>query len=409
MSIIKMTDLDLKGKRVLIRQDLNVPQADDGSVTDDTRIRASLPTIQHAIKAGAKVMLMSHLGRPEEGVYSEADSLKPVANKLSELLGKEVRVIKDWLDGNFKIADGEVVLFENVRFNKGEGKNNDELSQKMAKLCDIYAMDAFGTAHRAQASTHGVAKYAPVACAGPLLAAELEALGKALKSPAHPMVAIVGGSKVSTKLTVLESLSHIVDQLIVGGGIANTFIKAAGYNVGKSLYEADLVAEAQRLIQAAKAKGNAIPVPTDVVVGKKFDANERAVVKKVADVADDDMIFDIGPETAKTYAGYLKKAGTIVWNGPVGVFEFDQFGQGTQVLGMAIADSPAFSIAGGGDTLAAIAKYRISDQVSYISTGGGAFLEFLEGKKLPAVEILEQRAAEQQSGKKQSSQEVHAA
>ena len=299
MSVIKMIDLDLKGKRVLIRQDLNVPQADDGSVTDDTRIRASLPTIQHAIKSGAKLMLMSHLGRPEEGVYSEADSLKPVAQRLSELLGKEVRVIKDWLEGNFKIAEGEVVLFENVRFNKGEGKNNDELSQKMAKLCDIYAMDAFGTAHRAQASTHGVAKYAPIACAGPLLAAELEALGKALKSPAHPMVAIVGGSKVSTKLTVLESLSHIVDQLIVGGGIANTFIKAAGFNVGKSLYEPDLVAEAQRLMQAAKAKGGSIPVPTDVVVGKKFDPTEPAVVKKVADISDDDMIFDIGPETAK--------------------------------------------------------------------------------------------------------------
>ena len=393
MSIIKMTDLDLKGKRVLIREDLNVPQADDGTITDDTRIRASMPTIQHAVKAGAKVMLMSHLGRPEEGIYSEADSLKPIAKRLSDLLGQEIRVIKDWLDGGLTIADGEVVLFENVRFNKGEGKNNDELSQKMAKLCDIYAMDAFGTAHRAQASTHGVAKYAPVACAGPLLAAELEALGKALKSPAHPLIAIVGGSKVSTKLTVLESLSHIVDQLIVGGGIANTFIKAAGYNVGKSLYEPDLVAEAQRLIQAAKTKGGSIPVPTDVVVGKKFDANEPAVVKKVADITDDDMIFDIGPETAQTYAAYLKNAATIVWNGPVGVFEFDQFGAGTKTLGMAIAESPAFSIAGGGDTLAAIAKYKISNQVSYISTGGGAFLEFLEGKKLPAVEILEQRAA----------------
>lgn len=394
MSIIKMTDLDLKGKRVLIREDLNVPQADDGTVTDDTRIRASIPTIRHAAKAGAKVMLMSHLGRPEEGVYSDADSLKPVATCLSGLLGQEVRVIKDWLDGGFTVADGEVVLFENVRFNKGEGKNNDELSKKMAQLCDIFAMDAFGTAHRAQASTHGVAKYAPIACAGPLLAAELDALGKALQSPAHPMIAIVGGSKVSTKLTVLESLSHIVDQLIVGGGIANTFIKAAGYNVGKSLYESDLVAEAQRLIEAAKAKGGSIPVPTDVVVGKKFDANEPAVIKKVTDISDDDMIFDIGPETSQTYAGYLKKAGTIVWNGPVGVFEFDQFGAGTRTLGMAIAESPAFSIAGGGDTLAAIAKYGISEQISYISTGGGAFLEFLEGKKLPAVEILEQRAAQ---------------
>lgn len=394
MSVIKMTDLDLKGKRVLIREDLNVPQADDGSITDDTRIRASIPTIRHAVQAGAKVMLMSHLGRPEEGVYSEADSLKPVARCLSDLLGQEVRVIRDWLEGDFTVADSEVVLFENVRFNKGEGKNSDELSQKMARLCDIYAMDAFGTAHRAQASTHGVAKYAPVACAGPLLAAELDALGKALQSPAHPLIAIVGGSKVSTKLTVLESLSHIVDQLIVGGGIANTFIKAAGFNVGKSLYEADLVAEAQRLIEAARAKGGSIPVPTDVVVGKKFDANEPAVIKKVADISDDDMIFDIGPETAQTYAEYLNKAGTIVWNGPVGVFEFDQFGAGTKTLGMAIAASPAFSIAGGGDTLAAIAKYRISDQVSYISTGGGAFLEFLEGRKLPAVDILEQRAAQ---------------
>lgn len=393
MSVIKLTDLNLKGKRVLIREDLNVPQADDGSVTDDTRIRASLPTIQHAMRAGAKVMLMSHLGRPEEGVYSEADSLKPVAKCLSKLLGREVRVIKDWLDGDFTVADGEAVLFENVRFNKGEGKNNDELSQKMAKLCDIFAMDAFGTAHRAQASTYGVAKYAAVACAGPLLAAELEALGKALKSPVSPVVAIVGGSKVSTKLTVLESLSHIVDQLIVGGGIANTFIKAAGYNVGKSLYEADLVPEAQRLMAAAKSQGREIPVPTDVVVGKKFDAKEPAIVKKVIDVADDDMIFDIGPETAKIYAGYMKKAGTIVWNGPLGVFEFDQFGHGTRTVGLAIADSSAFSVAGGGDTLAAIAKYNISDRIGYISTGGGAFLEFLEGKKLPAVEILEQRAA----------------
>jgi phosphoglycerate kinase len=288
--------------------------------------------------------------------------------------------------------DGEVAVLENVRFNIGENNNEERLSWEMAQLCDIFVMDAFGTAHRAQASTHGVAKYAPVACAGPLLAAELEALGKALQNPAHPLVAIVGGSKVSTKLTVLESLSHTVDQLIVGGGIANTFIKAAGYNVGKSLYEADLVEEARRLIAAAKAKGSDIPVPTDVAVGKKFDANEPAVIKKVMDVADDDMIFDIGPETAKTYASYLKKAGTIVWNGPVGVFEFDQFGEGTKAVGMAIAESTAFSIAGGGDTLAAIAKYNIGDRVSYISTGGGAFLEFLEGKKLPAVEILEQRA-----------------
>ena len=393
LSIIKMVDLSLRNKRVLIREDLNVPQGEDGSITDDTRIRASVPTIQHALKAGAKVMLMSHLGRPEEGTYSETDSLKPVAKCLSALLGTEVRVIKDWLDGNFTLNEGEVVLFENVRFNKGEGKNDEGLSKKIAKLCDIYVMDAFGTAHRAQASTHGVAKYAPAACAGPLLAAELDALGKALKSPAHPLVAIVGGSKVSTKLTVLESLSHIVDQLIVGGGIANTFIKAAGHNVGKSLYEPNLVAEAKRLMEAAKAKGGSIPIPTDVVVGQRFDANEPAVIKKVADIADDDMIFDIGPETAQAYADHLKKAATILWNGPVGVFEFEQFGAGTKTLGAAIADSTAFSIAGGGDTLAAIAKYKIGDRVSYISTGGGAFLEFLEGKKLPAVEILEQRAA----------------
>jgi phosphoglycerate kinase len=399
MSIIKMTDLDLKGKRVLIREDLNVPQNDDGSVADDTRIRASLPTIKHAMEAGAKVMLMSHLGRPKEGPtegrYTDKDSLRPVADHLAKLLGREVRLYQDWL-GNGKsyvqnMQDGEVAVLENVRFNIGENNNEDRLSWEMSELCDIYVMDAFGTAHRAQASTHGVAKFSKVACAGPLLAAELDALGKALKEPARPLVAIVGGSKVSTKLTVLESLSHIVDQLIVGGGIANTFIKAAGFNVGKSLYEADLVDEARRLMDAAKAKGSEIPVPTDVVVGKKFDPNEPAVIKKVSEIADDDMIFDIGPETAKTYATYLQKAGTIVWNGPVGVFEFDQFGEGTKALGLAIADSAAFSIAGGGDTLAAIAKYNICDRISYISTGGGAFLEFLEGKKLPAVEILEQR------------------
>jgi phosphoglycerate kinase len=434
-----MIDLDLRGKRVLIREDLNVPQNEDGSVADDTRIRASLPTIKFAMEAGAKVMLMSHLGRPTEGPtegrYDDKDSLKPVAEHLSKLLcdhaktahlrqaisdmaskvkdvlyfvvnternkrpaktGCKVKLYQDWL-GNGKKAleemrDGEVGVLENVRFNIGENNNEDRLSWEIAQICDIFVMDAFGTAHRAQASTHGVAKFAPVACAGPLLVAELDALGRALGQPARPMVAIVGGSKVSTKLTVLESLSHIVDQMIVGGGIANTFIKAAGFNVGKSLYEEDLVEEAKRLIAAAKAKGSDIPIPTDVVVGKKFDANEPAVIKKVSEVVDDDMIFDIGPETAKTYAEHLKKAGTIVWNGPVGVFEFDQFGEGTKVLGMAIADSPAFSIAGGGDTLAAIAKYDIGDRVSYISTGGGAFLEFLEGKKLPAVEILEQRS-----------------
>lgn len=391
MPVLKMSEIDLSGKRVLIREDLNVPQADDGSVTDDTRIRASLPTIRQAAEAGARVMLMSHLGRPEEGTYSEADSLKPVARRLSELLGREVPVIRDWLEGGFEVAEGEVVLFENVRFNKGEGKDDDELSRKIAALCDIYVMDAFGTAHRAQASTHGVARYAPIACAGPLLSAELEALGKALEHPARPLVAIVGGSKVSTKLTVLDALSGVVDQLIVGGGIANTFIRAAGYPVGKSLYEPDLVAEASRLMAEARAKGGEIPVPVDVVVGKRFDAAEPAVVKKVGEVAEDDMIFDIGPQTTELYAAMLAKAQTIVWNGPVGVFELDQFGAGTQGLGMAIAQSPAFSIAGGGDTLAAIAKYGIGDRISYISTGGGAFLEFLEGKKLPAVEVLESR------------------
>ena len=401
MSVIKMTDLDLKGKRVLIREDLNVPQNDDGSIADDTRIRASLPTIIHAMNAGAKVMLMSHLGRPKEGPtegrYTDKDSLRPVAEHLGKLLGKEVRLYQDWLGNGIsylqQMRDGEVAVLENVRFNIGENNNEDRLSWEMAQVCDVYVMDAFGTAHRAQASTHGVGKFAPVACAGPLLVAELEALGKALENPARPLVAIVAGSKVSTKLTVLESLSKVVDQLIVGGGIANTFIKAAGYNVGKSLYEPDLLDVARSLVEAAKAKGSDIPLPVDVVVGKKFDANEPAVVKKVDQVADDDMIFDIGPETAKLYGEYLKKAGSIVWNGPVGVFEFDQFGEGTKALGMAIAESPAFSIAGGGDTLAAIAKYNIADRVSYISTGGGAFLEFLEGKKLPAVEMLEQRAS----------------
>ena len=401
MSVIKMTDLDLKGKRVLIREDLNVPQNDDGSIADDTRIRASLPTIIHAMNAGAKVMLMSHLGRPKEGPtegrYTDKDSLRPVAEHLGKLLGKEVRLYQDWLGNGIsylqQMRDGEVAVLENVRFNIGENNNEDRLSWEMAQVCDVYVMDAFGTAHRAQASTHGVGKFAPVACAGPLLVAELEALGKALESPARPLVAIVAGSKVSTKLTVLESLSKVVDQLIVGGGIANTFIKAAGYNVGKSLYEPDLLDVARSLVEAAKAKGSDIPLPVDVVVGKKFDAHEPAVIKKVDQVADDDMIFDIGPETAKLYGEYLKKAGSIVWNGPVGVFEFDQFGEGTKALGMAIAESPAFSIAGGGDTLAAIAKYNIADRVSYISTGGGAFLEFLEGKKLPAVEMLEQRAS----------------
>jgi phosphoglycerate kinase len=387
-----MTDLDLAGKRVLIRQDLNVP-IKDGKVSSDKRIRASLPTIELCIKAGAKVMLMSHLGRPTEGEPADEFSLQPVADHLFGLLGKKVGLVKDYLDKAPELMDGEVVILENVRFNKGEKKNDEELSKKYAALCDIYVMDAFGTAHRAQASTHGVAKFAPVACAGPLLAGELEALGKALDNPARPMIAIVGGSKVSTKLTVLESLSKIVDQLIVGGGIANTFIAAEGYGVGKSLYEEDLVDTAKKLKADAQARGGDIPVPTDVVCGKEFSESAEATLKKVDEVADDDMIFDIGPDTAKTFADILKSAGTIVWNGPVGVFEFDQFGEGTKVLAMAIADSPAFSIAGGGDTLAAVDKYNIADKVSYISTGGGAFLEFLEGKKLPAVEILEQRAA----------------
>jgi phosphoglycerate kinase len=389
MTVLNMTELDLSGKRLLIRQDLNVPLK-DGVVADDTRIRASLPTIKKALKAGAKVMLMSHLGRPTEGEYDQAFSLAPVARHLSALLGQDVRLEQDWLEG-VELAEGEVVLCENVRFNVGEKSDDEALSRKMAALCDIYVMDAFGTAHRAQASTHGVGKYAPIACAGPLLAGELEALAKALDNPARPMVAIVGGSKVSTKLTVLESLSKVVDQLIVGGGIANTFIAAAGNNVGKSLYEADLIDTCNKLTAEARARGGDIPVPTDVVCGKEFSESAEATLKDTADVEDDDMIFDIGPQSSQALAGILKNAGTIVWNGPVGVFEFDQFGEGTKAISMAIAESDAFSIAGGGDTLAAVAKYKISDDVSYISTGGGAFLEFLEGKELPAVAMLESR------------------
>ena len=389
MSIQNMIDLDLSGKRVLIRQDLNVP-VKNGQVTSDIRIQASIPTIEKALAAGAAVMVLSHLGRPVEGEYDNASSLKPVADRLSTLLGKPVRLEKDWLNG-IDIMPGEVVLCENVRFNVGEEKNSDELGKKMAALCDIFVMDAFGTAHRAQASTHSVAKYAPVACAGPLLASELDALGKALKTPVKPLVAIVGGSKVSTKLTVLKSLSEKVDQLIVGGGIANTFIAAAGFPVGKSLYEADLIEEAQRLIAAAKKAGSDIPIPVDVVCAKEFSDTAIATIKNVQDVDADDLILDIGPVTAKQYAEIIKSAGTIVWNGPVGVFEIEQFSHGTQSMAKAIAESSAFSIAGGGDTLAAIDKYGINDQVSYTSTGGGAFLEFLEGKELPAVAVLKSR------------------
>lgn len=385
MTVLKMTDLDLQGKRVLIREDLNVP-VKDGAVKSDARILAALPTIKLALEKGAAVLVCSHLGRPEEGVYSEEDSLKPVADYLSKALGREVPLVKDYLEG-VEVQPGELVLLENVRFNKGEKKNADELAQKYAALCDVFVMDAFGTAHRAQGSTHGVAKIAKVACAGPLLAAELDALGKALKTPAKPMVAIVAGSKVSTKLDVLTSLADICDQLIVGGGIANTFLAAAGYNVGKSLHEADLLDTAKAI--AAKV---AVPLPVDVVVAKEFAESAEATVKAVADVADDDMILDIGPKTAAMFGEMLKASQTILWNGPVGVFEFDQFGNGTKVLAQAIAQSPAFSIAGGGDTLAAIDKYGVAEQISYISTGGGAFLEFVEGKVLPAVEVLEQRA-----------------
>ncbi len=385
MNFKRMTDLDLAGKRVLIREDLNVP-VKDGKVTSDARIRASLPTIEHALKAGAKVMLMSHLGRPTEGEYAEEFSLQPVADHLGGLLGREVPLVKDWLDG-VEVEAGQVVLCENVRFNKGEKKDDEALSQKMAALCDIYVMDTFGTAHRAQASTHGVGKFAPVACAGPLLANELDALGKALKSPEKPLVAIVGGSKVSTKLEVLEALSDKVDQLVVGGGIANTFLAAAGHPVGKSLYEADLIEAANKI--AAKVH---IPIPVDVVTAREFAESAEAVTKKVDEVAEDDMILDIGPQTAHIVAALMKEAKTIIWNGPVGVFEFDQFGEGTREMAEAIADSDAFSIAGGGDTLAAVDKYGISDKISYISTGGGAFLEFVEGKVLPAVAMLEARA-----------------
>lgn len=387
MAVKLMTEMDLAGKRVLIREDLNVP-VKDGKVTSDARIRAALPTIEQALNAGAKVIVMSHLGRPTEGEFAEEFSMAPVADHLGGLLDRQVNVVKDWQQG-VEVAEGELVLLENVRFNKGEKKDEDELAKAYASLCDVFVMDAFGTAHRAQASTHGVAKFAPEACAGPLLAGELDALGKALDKPARPMVAIVGGSKVSTKLTVLESLSDKVDQLIVGGGIANTFLAASGSNVGKSLCEDDLIPNAKALMEKCD-----IPVPTDVVVGQEFSETAAAELKASGDVSDSDMIFDIGPDSSAQLAKILADAKTIIWNGPVGVFEFDQFGEGTKALSKAIAESDAFSIAGGGDTLAAVDKYEIAEQVSYISTGGGAFLEYVEGKALPAVAILEQRAAQ---------------
>jgi phosphoglycerate kinase len=397
MLFTRLSDLisanQLQGKRVFIRADLNVPQDDQGNITEDTRIRASVPAIQQAIKAGAAVMVTSHLGRPTEGEFKPEDSLAPVAKRLSELLGMTVELKQNWLDG-VEVATGQIVLLENCRINKGEKKNDDALAQKMANLCDVFVNDAFGTAHRAEATTHGIAKYAKIACAGPLLAAELDALGKALGQPARPLVAIVAGSKVSSKLTILKALADKVDQLIVGGGIANTFMLASGLKIGKSLAEADLLTEAKAIMDMMEKRGATVPIPTDVVCAKEFSPNAVATVKLVSEVEDDDMILDIGPVTAAKLATQIQQAGTIVWNGPVGVFEFDQFGKGTEVLAHAIADSAGFSIAGGGDTLAAIAKYEITNKIGYISTGGGAFLEFLEGKTLPAVEILLQRAAQ---------------
>ena len=389
--MMTMSDVKLEGRRVLIREDFNVPLA-DGRITEDTRIRAALPTLRRAIDAGAKVMLMSHLGRPKEGQRDPALSLAPVAARLGELLGKPVPLIGNWLDGVDELNNGDVVLFENVRFEAGEKKNDDDLARRIAALCDVYVNDAFATAHRAEASTHGVAKYAPIVCAGPLLDAEINALRQIKEQPMRPLVAIVGGSKVSTKLEVLESLIEVVDQLIVGGGIANTFMKAAGLNIGKSLCEDAQQDTAARLIAAAKARGAAVPIPVDVVCGAELTASAAATVKRVTDVADNDMILDIGPQTAAQYVEMLKDAQTIVWNGPLGVFEFDQFGAGTKAVAEGIAESAAYSVAGGGDTLAAIAKYGVGDRISYISTGGGAFLEYLEGKVLPAVAILQERA-----------------
>jgi len=393
MTFRRLTDLPLAGKRVFIRADLNVPQDDAGRITEDTRIRASLPGIQHAIAAGAAVMVTSHLGRPTEGTLAPDDTLAPIAARLGELLGQPVRLIANWVDGGFEVKPGEVVLLENCRVNKGEKKDDEALARKMAALCDVYVNDAFGTAHRAEATTHGIAKYAKVACAGPLMAAELDALGKALGHPARPLVAIVAGSKVSTKLTILKSLAAKVDQLIVGGGIANTFLAAAGANIGKSLSEPALLAEAKAIMDMMQARGAQVPLPVDVVVASDLSAQARANRVAVDEVKSDDMILDIGPKSAATLAGIIARAGTVVWNGPVGVFEFDQFGAGTRTVAEAIAKSKAFSIAGGGDTLAAIAKYGIADKISYISTGGGAFLEFLEGRTLPAIAILEERAA----------------
>ena len=395
MKLLRMADLDLKGKRVLIREDLNVP-VQKGVVTSDARIRAALPTVRLALEKGARVVLLSHLGRPEEGKFDPEFSLAPVAAKLSELLGKPVPLVQNWLTG-VDVKSGSVVLCENVRFNRGEKKDNEALARQMAALCDVFVMDAFGTAHRAEASTHGVAKFAPTACAGPLLVAELEALERALAKPARPLVAIVAGSKVSTKLTILESLLDKVDKLIVGGGIANTFLAATGLKVGKSLYEKDMLAIASKLLQHARERGAEIPLPVDVVVAREFAATAHADVRPVDQVGDDEMILDIGPDTAEQLGEVLKSAGTIIWNGPVGVFEFDQFGEGTHAIAQAIARSKAFSLAGGGDTLAAIEKYGVEDGISYISTGGGAFLEFVEGKTLPAVAVLEQRAADARS------------
>jgi len=393
MPVLKMTDLSLAGKRVFIRADLNVPQDDAGNITEDTRIRASLPGIEYALKSGAAVMVTSHLGRPAEGKLEPGDSLAPIAKRLSEMLGRPVPLVQNWVDGGFKLAPGEVVMLENCRVNKGEKKNDEALARKMAALCDVYVNDAFGTAHRAEATTHGMARFAPVACAGPLMAAELDALGRALRNPARPLVAIVAGAKVSTKLTILKSLAAKVDQLIVGGGIANTFMLAAGLPIGKSLAEPELAGEARAVMEIMKTRGAQVPLPTDVITANDLSVLARASRIAVAEVRPDDKILDIGPQTAAMLAALIAKAGTIVWNGPVGVFEYDQFAGGTKAIAQAIASSKAFSIAGGGDTLAAIAKFGIADKISYISTGGGAFLEFIEGKLLPAVAVLEQRAA----------------